>query len=257
MNDMYLKFQSHKNDDYYENKVYGFFTKNGGVSNGDLKSLNCAFTKFELDENVIKNRAIACKSLTLDPNKLVLLNQVHSSKVLLIDKKNYRNIHTADGMITKEKGIVLGILTADCAPVIILGKKFVGIIHVGWRGLLNNILKNTSILLKKKGESIENSIFIVGPHLRLNSFEVQNDFINHLMKFGVNIKEYIKTTKLKTYFDFSQLIKKKIQLLGVKKILISKVDTFRSSDNFFSYRYSKILGKNYCGRNISIVSIKK
>tara|TARA_B100000989_G_C19509578_1_gene458265 strand:- start:1058 stop:1828 length:771 start_codon:yes stop_codon:yes gene_type:complete len=256
MNDIYLKDLSFKKSDIHKDKIHAFFTRNGGVSKGNFKSLNCAFSRFESDENVKKNRSIVCSSLTLDSNKLVLLNQIHSSKVLIINKDNYKYLHNGDGMITQEKGIVLGILTADCAPVIILGRRFVGIIHLGWRGLLNNILENTFFLLKKNGESTNDLIFLVGPHLKLNSYEVKKDFLNNLSNYGIDSQKYIKNFTSKMYFDFSNLIKDKIKLLGIKKFLISKINTFENPDAFFSYRLHGILEKKSCGRHMSIVSIK-
>ena len=98
--------------------------------------------------------------------------------------------HDADGIISKRDDISLGVLTADCAPVIILAKEFYGIIHAGWKGTLSGILEEALNSFIKKGESQKNISIFVGPHLK-NSFEVKSDFINILKKSQIDVDKYI------------------------------------------------------------------
>ena len=89
--------------------------------------------------------------------EIIFVNQIHSSKIFIFDNI-YPNDIKADGIITKNKNVLLGILTADCAPIILLGNEYFGILHVGWRGLLGDIILNAVNLFIKRGEKKENNI---------------------------------------------------------------------------------------------------
>ena len=111
------------------NKYYFcFFTRNGGCSNNEFSTLNCAYNSGDLDKNVEENRKIASNYFM--QNKIIIPNQNHSNKVLEVNNKNDLSLN-ADAIITERDDILLGILTADCAPVIILGENKFGIIHAG------------------------------------------------------------------------------------------------------------------------------
>ena len=155
--------------------IFCFFGRKGGLSLGNFSSLNCSFNSYEGDFNVVRNRKKINEFLD-SKKKIILLNQVHSNKVKYIEKPNQK-ILTADSMFSCRKDIFLGILTADCAPVIVLGKNFFGIIHAGWRGTLNGIIENTINEMTKKGEKIQDFHIFIGPHLMKKSFEVKHDFL--------------------------------------------------------------------------------
>ena len=120
---------------------HGFFTRIKGLSKKKFKSLNCSSSNGDDKKTVLKNRLIAMKNLNLERKKLILIKQTHSSKVIRISKGNVNKKLEADGMITSLNDVVLGILTADCAPIIIYDNKnrFVCNLHSGWKGSLNNI----------------------------------------------------------------------------------------------------------------------
>ena len=233
---------------------YCFFTRNGGVSKKNFSTLNCAYNKGDDDKNVKKNRKYVHKKFCTK-KKIILMNQVHSNKVFFIDKLN-NNILNGDGIISNRRDLILGVLTADCAPIIILGKKYFGIIHAGWKGAFSGIIENAINLFFKKGE-FEKDIFVdVGPHLKKNSFEVKKDFLVNFKKQEVNSDKYISSIKKNLYFNFSLFITDKIINCGVRDFNISKIDTYQNSDDFFSFRYYCKKGIKNCGRQISLVSIK-
>ena len=234
---------------------YGFFTRNGGTSDSEFESLNCAFNNKDSKENVLKNRDIVLKQFKNSFLDLITINQVHSTKVVEINQLNKNQKKTADAMITKSKGILLGILTADCAPVIIIGSVYVAIIHVGWKGLLNGILENTIKLLIKKGERKGDLICKVGPHLKWKSFIVKNDFIKKLLKKNKNNSKFLTKINDITYFNFTKYIEFKFNILGITQFSFSNLDTYSNPSLFFSYRYSKKMNINLCGRQISVVGI--
>ena len=236
---------------YHKNFKFCFFSRNGGVSKENFHSLNCAFNSGDAKENVLKNRELVRKKFSKF-KKIVLMNQVHSNKVILVDKK-HKKILNVDGMVSKRKDLCLGILTADCAPIIILGQTYYGIVHAGWRGLVNDILLNAVNLFKDQGESGKNLNIFVGPHLKKNSFEVKNDFISSIQKKKINPELFTEKKEGKIYFDFSKLIKKKIQDLNIRNFSISNIDTFKNNKKFFSYRFYTKKGIINCGRQISLV----
>ena len=175
---------------YHQNFKFCFFSRSGGVSKDNFHSLNCAFNPEDIKENVIKNREIVrgkfCKL-----KKIILMNQVHSNKVICVDKID-KKVLSVDGMISKRKDLCLGILTADCAPIVILGKNYFGIIHAGWRGIVNDILLKAVNLFRDQGESETDLNIFVGPHLKKDSFEVKNDFISLIKKKKINPKLFIE-----------------------------------------------------------------
>ena len=114
---------------------HGFFTRLNGLSKKQYKSLNCSSSNGDDKKNVYGNRLIAIKNLNLNNKKLILIKQTHSSKVIRITKNNLDKNIEADGVITSLNNVVLGILTADCAPVIIYDdkNKFICNLHSGWK----------------------------------------------------------------------------------------------------------------------------
>ena len=131
---MYYSYKLSK----YNSISHCFLSRKGGNSKGIYKSLNCGKGSLDNKYNVNKNLRIACKKISSSYKKLILLNQIHSSKFYFFDKKNinHKNRKLGDALITKEKKIILGILTADCVPILIYDKKLriISAIHAGWKG---------------------------------------------------------------------------------------------------------------------------
>ena len=239
---------------YHKNFKYCFFTRNGGVSKKNFSSLNCSYNNGDDEKNVKKNIDLVNKKFYRE-KKIVLINQVHSNKILFID--NYNNeIFYGDGIISNKKDLILGVLTADCAPMVILGKKYYGIIHAGWRGTFSGIIENAINFFLKKGERKQDIFIDVGPHLKKNSFEVKSDFIVKLKKLKLDSDKYISSIKKSLYFNFSLLLEDKIMNCGIDDFNISGIDTYQNHNDFYSFRYYYKKGIKNCGRQISLVSIK-
>ena len=229
-----------------------FFNRNDGVSKKEFKSLNCSFTSKDLEKNVKQNLEIVRNKFKA--KEILLMNQVHSNKIIFLDKSS--KIKQADGIITRNKNRSLGVLTADCAPIIILGVKNFGIIHAGWRGTFLGIIENSIKQFIKYGDSLNDLNFFIGPHLKKSSFEVKKDFILTMKKFDLSPKKFLEEKNDKIFFDFSELIKSKFKQLGVENFHISDEDTYSNPTKYFSYRYYFKKGIKNCGRQISLVGIK-
>ena len=237
-----------------ENFIFCFASRNGGVSEDSYNSLNCANGNGDKFYNILKNREIIRKKFS-PKKKIIFVNQIHSKKIVEI-KNNNPNIKFADAMISSRNDISLAILTADCAPIIVLGKKNFGIIHAGWKGTISGIIETSIEKFLKKGEKLENIFCHVGPHLQRKSFEIKKDFLTNIKRHDINYLKFILINKKKMYFDLSKLIQYIFKKLKIKNFVISKEDTFSKPVKFFSYRYYNKLGIKNCGRQISLVSIK-
>ena len=234
-----------------------FFNRLGGTSKGIYKSLNCGKGSKDKIANINKNLKIVSKKIGCNSENLVSLNQIHSNKVYKISRIPKKKM-TGDAMITNKQNITISILTADCAPILIIEKKqkFVGAIHAGWKGAFKGIVKKTIQLLKKNGCSEKDMIACIGPCIKKNSYEVKNDFFKLFKDKNKENVNFFTFKKKKIYFDLSEYIKSQFYENGVKKIDIIRKDTFSLKNNFFSSRRSKKNKHNDYGRNISAIMIK-
>ena len=171
----------------------GFFTRNGGVSKKENFSLNCSLNSKDTKINVNKNINICLKNLKIR-KKIKFINQIHSNKIVEINKKNIGNKYSGDGLITSNKQIALGILTADCCPIFIFdkNKKYICALHSGWKGALKNIAAKGIEYFVKKKIIKKNIVVLIGPCLSFKNFEVSKDFksrfINKNKKYSIFFK---------------------------------------------------------------------
>ncbi len=254
MNARYLSLKK------YNKKVdFAFFTSNGGVSKGNYYSLNCNFDSEDKALNVEKNLKIALKSLGVHNKLLKLINQTHSKKIHFIDKKNIKNNFYGDGLITKDKNIVLGVLTADCAPVFLFDSNYsvVCCVHSGWRGAFLNIIKESIIKFKKENIKRSNIVAIIGPCLGHKNFEVNKDFKLKFKDKNLNYQRFFQTkNKTKDLFNLRGLINFQLKSEGITNIHNIRRDTYKNGHIFFSHRRATHEKKNNTGRMLNIITLK-
>ena len=234
-----------------------FFSKKGGYSGGIYKSLNCGQGSKDSRKNINKNLVIISKKMKISSKKLVLMYQTHSNKVIVINNKN-KNFtkFNSDAIVTRLKGIALGVVTADCVPIILFDKKnkIIGCIHAGWKGAFSNIIKNTINKIRKLNSG--NRIYAsIGPCIGKKNYEVDINFFNKFVSKSQKNKRYFQNKNLvKKIFDLRGFVKDK---LLEHKVVVDHVnyDTFKDRNNFFSYRRSQKLQENDYGRCISAISL--
>ena len=231
-----------------------FFSRKNGFSKGVYKSLNCGRGSKDRKKNINKNLNYVAKKMKVDKSKLILMHQTHSNKVVEIKKSNYKKKIVADAMITKMNDVTLGVLTADCVPIIIydVRNKSIGCIHAGWKGAFSGIIRNTIIKLKKNNS--KSRIFAsVGPCINKKSYEVDVSFYKKFVSKSKKNKIYFsKKNKAKMLFNLRKYVTNKLLKFNVNVDQVNR-DTFTESANFFSYRRScKTKEKDY-GRCISTV----
>ena len=252
-----IKAKSLKNEKFIN---HGFFGRNGGFSKGIYEGLNCGLGSKDNRKNVNKNLKFVSELFGCKRKSLFFLHQVHSNKLHQINKKDIvRKLkkRVGDALITSQKGIALAILTADCAPVMIIdrNKKKIAAIHSGWKGAYNGIAEKVVEKFIRGGSKIKNLKVVIGPCISQKSYEVKKDFLNKFKKKFKKSIIFFKIQKNKIKFDLSGFIKYRLKESGVRSIEILKEDTFIQEKKFFSCRRSLLNGQKDYGRNISIIMI--
>ena len=238
------------------NVKHCFFSRKNGVSSGIYKSLNCGIGSKDDINNVKKNLEIVSKTFDLQSNKLAIMNQTHSNKVLSVQSINNLKRFDCDALLTSSESIALCVLTADCAPILIYEaqKKIVGCIHAGWKGAFSGIIENTILKLSEMGGDKNKLIVTVGPCISQNNYEVKKDFYsNFISQSKQNEKFFEKKVNESLRFNLRGYINKKFQDLGVQTIDNIAVDSFASESEYFSHRRAKKLGEDDYGRCISVI----
>ena len=233
-----------------------FFSRKGGFSKGIYKSLNCGKGSKDNQKDVVKNLSLVSQKLSIKKNNLILMNQTHSNKIIEIKKNNLKRKIDADAMITKIKGLALGVVTADCVPILIydFNNEVVGCIHAGWKGAISDIIKNT--VSKIKDLNSKNKIFAsIGPCIGKKSYEVDSAFYEKFLSESKKNKKYFSNkVKNKKLFNLRKFVADKLIELGVRIDHVN-YDTFSERNNFFSYRRSCKLKQNDYGRCISVICL--
>ncbi len=243
-----------------KNISHGFFSNKGGVSKGIYKSLNCGLGSKDNRKNVLQNIEIIKKKFKV--KNLNLLKQTHSNKIIHL-KRNSSNlkIGIADGIFTSLTDNLIGILTADCAPILLSSKcgSFICALHGGWKGLQKDIIKKGIYLFKKHKIKNKNIIGTVGPCINCTNYEVKYDFMINILKKNKEYKKTFKMKKNKIFFNLKQFAQIKLLESGLQRnnIEINKTDTYSNPNLFYSFRRSVHKNEDDYGRNISIIVKKK
>ena len=242
---------------------HGFFTRLGGVSGGLYESLNCGW-KADDDPNFLTNRARVAEALGFPPERLVIAKQVHGIKVATVTKPwkfaDYASggIPEADAMVTATPGIALGILTADCAPVLFAAKKerIIGACHAGWRGAVAGVLEETIAAMVKLGADVKNIHAAIGPCIGPQSYEVSDDFVSpFLAQDHTNVQFFRAATRPgHQMFDLPGYVTHRLTLAGIKTIHDTKQDTL-TSEIFFSNRRAFLKGEKGFGLQVSVIGM--
>ena len=162
----------------FKNLNHCFFSRKSGFSKGFYKSLNCGQGSKDSKKNIDRNLNLVAKKMKVKKRKLALMYQTHSNKVIIINSRNKSFVKfKSDAMITKVKGLALGVVTADCVPIVLFDSQnhIIGCIHAGWKGALKGIIENTIKKFKKLNS--KNKIYAaIGPCIGNKSYEVDLSF---------------------------------------------------------------------------------
>ena len=233
----------------FGNIVCSFFNRNSGFSEGLFSSLNCSRFVGDDPKSVERNLEFVRKSI--GAKKLITLKQIHSAKCIVVDKKSESD-QEADALVTRSEDIALGILTADCVPVLLFdpNKKIIGAAHAGWKGAKAGIIENTIEKMVSMGSNREDIVAEVGPCIHVESYEVDEGFLNNFPA------EYFTKIRGKDHFDIVKFCCDGLKKRGISKISVDEIDTYKSHEKYFSFRYAKQNSSGICGRNISVICLR-
>ena len=221
--------------------------------------MNCGSGLPDKKNDILNDLNFINKKINSRLKKIILLNQIHSNKFHFIDKKLKltKNKFQGDALITDKKNTAIGVLTADCAPILIhdKSKKMISAINVGWKGAYKDIIKKVINFMLKKGCSLNSMTAVIGPCISMKNYEIKKDFKDRFMKKDKQNKIFFKKIGSKTYFTLNKYINYQLKCLNIKNIEIINKDTFDIKNNFFSARRSIGRNESDYGRNISIIVI--
>jgi YfiH family protein len=237
---------------------HGFFTREGGVSEGIYASLNCGLGSGDDTDKVTTNRGRVAAAVDL--KAVITAYQIHSPTVVEVDKPWTREqAPRADAMVTTQPGIALGILTADCAPVLFADRKVrvVGAAHAGWRGAITGVLDATVAAMARHGARPESMVAAVGPCIAQASYEVGPEFPAPFLAEDPPNAGFFKPSARAGHFmfDLSGYVARRLRKLGISTVTALSNDTCREEDRFFSYRRACLRGDKDYGRGISVIAL--
>ncbi len=241
---------------------HGFFTRIGGISKGIYGSLNCAWGSKDNLSDVMTNRALVVQALGPDVSDLLSASQVHSNRVQTVDKVWTRErAPEVDGLVTNMANVALGILTADCAPVLFHDAKnaVIGAAHAGWKGAFGGVLENTVKAMEDLGAERTQISAAVGPCIHQASYEVDAGFRKTFTNFDPGYASYFtdSVNEERYQFDLPGFVKMKLDDLGLASVEGSPVDTYVDEDRFFSYRRTTHRAEADYGRQISVIVLEQ
>ena|SRR5438045_1697083 len=239
---------------------HAFFTRQGGVSGGLFESLNCGFGSGDAVETVERNRAIATERLGFSPDRLVTCYQVHSTAVVTVEKPWPRDAAPrADGLVAGVSGIALGILTADCAPILFADAvaNVIGAAHGGWRGALAGIIEATLDRMEALGAKRARIRAGIGPCIAQRSYEVGPEFPGPFLAHDPASAAYFAPAERTGHFKFDLpgYIEGRLARAGVSTIERARHDTVAENTHFFSYRRACLRGESVYGRALSAIAL--
>lgn len=241
---------------------HGFFTRNGGVSEGIFASRNCGFGSGDDPKAVAANRARSMEELELPPEALVTVHQAHTADVVVVDAPfPHDKAPVADGMVTRLPRVALGILTADCAPVLLADATagVIGACHAGWKGALAGILDNTVAKMVELGAEPGRIIAGIGPCIAQRSYEVGPDFPAPFLAESEEYERFFSPVGTEGRFMFSLpgYVARKLARLNISEVMPTPCDTCREDNRFFSYRRTVKAGQTDYGRLLSAIALER
>ena len=239
---------------------HGFFTRQGGVSTGLYKTLNCGAGSKDDRVAVSDNRARVAEHLGAFNGDVQTIYQVHSADVIAIDKLTEReSLPQADAMVTRARGIAIGILTADCCPVLFADPqaKVVGAAHAGWKGAIGGVLEATVKAMEGLGATREHIVAAYGPTIAQPSYEVGQEFLDVFVKDELGNSRFFARGAAagKFQFDLPVFVHQALQLSGLTRIEACAPCTYRNESLFFSYRRATHRKEADYGRQISAIVV--
>lgn len=238
---------------------HGFFGRQGGISTGDFASLNVSEAVGDEPDIAAENRRLAAAALGFAPDRLSVARQVHSADVItLTEPIPYAARPAADGLVTNVPGLLLGTLTADCAPILFaeLEAKVIGAAHAGWKGAINGAAEATVRAMEALGARRSSITAVIGPTISAASYEVGPQFAADVLSHHPDACPFI-TTPLggREHFNLPGFLQSRLRAFGLGTVLDLGVCTYADPQAWFSHRRATHQGTR-TGRQIALIGLK-
>jgi len=237
---------------------HAFFTRKGGVTEGHLGSLNCG-SNFDVVENIRENQKRAMEALGSSFAALNLLKQIHSNIVHVVEDVVLPRNLEGDALVTRNPNMVIGVLTADCVPVLFYDAEaqVIGAAHAGWKGALYGVAEKTLEAMEKLGGNRKNIHAAIGACIRQQSYEVGAEYVARFVaEDKASAKFFIPSAKPEhSLFDLAGYVTMRLQNAGVAKISDIATDTSTCPDDFFSCRRAFLKGEMGFGNGLSAIKL--
>ncbi|TCZ59931.1 peptidoglycan editing factor PgeF [Roseicella aquatilis] len=240
---------------------HGFFTRRGGVSEGPWAALNCSLSGQDDRDRVRENRRRAAGALGLDLPALHGLTQVHGIEVAEVDAAGWAEGHgpKADAMVTRRPGIALGVITADCAPVLLADPRagVIGAAHAGWRGAVTGVIEATLAAMERLGAERARVVAAVGPCIAQASYEVGPDLRAEVLARDPEDARFLAPGRREDrwQFDLAGYCAFRLSAAGVATVETAGVDTLAEEARFFSHRRRTLAGGGPIGHQLSAIAL--
>ncbi|ACE06467.1 hypothetical protein Aasi_1128 [Candidatus Amoebophilus asiaticus 5a2] len=245
--------------------AHGFFTRIGGVSTSVYSSLNCQANCNDNPENIVTNQSLVCSAVGFNYNDLRILDQIHSASVITIhNKEKTTSCLQADALVTSLSGILLGIRTADCVPILFFDSKnkVIAAAHAGWKGTVAGVIENTILAMQNLGAEVPNILTSIGPCIQQSFYEIDQAFYGGIVEQNNSYERFFIRSKQADHymFDLPGYCVEKLQQVGVKTIDNLEIDTYSNPNILFSFRRAAHENKNSskraeCGRQLSVIGM--
>jgi YfiH family protein len=237
---------------------HGFLGRRGGVSTGELAGLNVGYGSGDERDAIAENRRRAIDAV-LPGSELATVHQVHSAEAVLVAHPwPHESRPRADAMVTDRPNLLLGILTADCAPVLFADEQagVVGAAHAGWRGALAGVTDATIAAMEQLGARRERIAAAVGPCIAQPSYEVDDGFRTRFLADDAdNERFFVPGPAGKPHFDLGGYIVHRLLAAGLGEVEAAHLDTYAEPDRFYSYRRATHRGEADYGRQVSLIAL--
>ena len=237
---------------------HGFAGRQGGVSTGVCAGLNVGLGSEDDRLAILRNRDLARDAL-LPGATLVTVRQVHSPDVVTVTAPIAEDERPeADAMVTRTPGLILGILTADCVPVLFADREagVIGAAHAGWKGAISGVTDRTIAAMEMLGATRAGIACAIGPCIGRASYEVTLDFAERFERDDADNARFFSAGRAgHCQFDIAAYVASRLQAAGIGRISPLDEDTYSQADRFFSYRRSCHAQESDYGRQISMIAL--
>ena len=237
---------------------HGFFTRRGGVSTGLYEGLNCGTGSSDSMEAVTANRSKVAEAMQTDPDRLATVHQVHSADAVCLSAPFEDPRPKVDAMVTRQRGIALCVLTADCQPVLFADRQagVVGAAHAGWKGALNGVLEATVEAMEAVGAARERIVAVIGPAISQSAYEVGLEFLDEFQAADPeNLRFFANDEGGRYQFDLPAYSLHRLRTAGLAQAEWTGHCTYSDSRRFYSYRRSVHRKEADYGRLVSSIRL--